>query len=65
MERWVDTEARFWDITWEREWREDLEGLARKICIAGWDRLCEWPWKLQHVQRKTSGILTTAEAGRS
>ena len=28
MVRWVKTEARFWDMIWEREWREDLEDLS-------------------------------------
>lgn len=24
MVRWAETEARFWEIIWEREWREDF-----------------------------------------
>lgn len=28
MVRWAETEARFWAIIWESEWREDLESLS-------------------------------------
>ena len=28
MVRWAETEARFWDVIWESEWREDLEAFS-------------------------------------
>lgn len=28
MIRWAETEARFWEIIWESEWREDLEAFS-------------------------------------